>query len=201
MNATGLLCYHKPRKNKLGDLFSTTALYYEKKPKLNTFVLNISWYFIVCENMLVKYTIKVVDQLFTPFISWLLFFFFLNMCYHYLEREIFLENQVNNFKKELDICTGRLNAIIFFFLYNNVQFNACHIFLFGFSMSVVTNCIFCLHKKKQSELQPAKNMQNAVNAPMGPNEIDRYIIFLNDIIIKNNKYTVPMDALRVFNIK
>lgn len=69
MNATGLLCYHKPTKNKLGDLFSTTALYYEKKTKLNAFVLNISWYFIVCENMLVKYTIKVVDQLFTPFIK------------------------------------------------------------------------------------------------------------------------------------
>lgn len=57
--------------------------------------------------------IKVVDQLLTPFIKMAFLSFFLNMCYHYLEREIFLENQVNSFKKELDICRGRLNVIIF----------------------------------------------------------------------------------------
>lgn len=83
------------------------------------------------------------------------------------------------------------------------MYNLMHATYFysGFRCQLSPTASFVCIKKKQSELQPAKNMQNAVNAPMGPNEIDRYIIFLNDIIIKNNKYTVPMDALRVFNIK
>lgn len=55
--------------------------------------------------------IKVVDQLLTPFIKMAFLFFLLNMCYYYLEREIFLENQVNSFKKELDNCRGRLNRV------------------------------------------------------------------------------------------
>lgn len=46
--------------------------------------------------------IKVVDQLLTFFIKMAFIIFFLNMCYHYLEREIFLEDQVNSFKEELE---------------------------------------------------------------------------------------------------
>lgn len=61
--------------------------------------------------------INVLDQILTPFIKLAFIFLFLNTFYYFLEREIRLENQVNNFKKELDICRGMLNAIIFFILF------------------------------------------------------------------------------------
>lgn len=40
----------------------------------------------------------------------------LKMSFHYLEREISLENQVNSWKKKLDLCEGRLNFCLCFFV-------------------------------------------------------------------------------------
>lgn len=86
---------------------------------------------------------KVVADLSTPFIKMVLIFFYslsihlltflfiylfmylfmyllrvcgcvcLKMSFHYLEREISLENQVNSWKKKLDLCEGRLNFYLF----------------------------------------------------------------------------------------
>lgn len=69
----------------------------------------------------------------------------LNMCFHYLEREIFLENKVNSWKKKLDSCRGRLNCCVCFFLHNIIDTTTlCS----GVSMLVVFNCTFCFQNKR-----------------------------------------------------
>lgn len=80
----------------------------------------------------------------------------LNMCFHYTEREISLENQVKSWKNKLDLCNGRLACYLCFFL----QYNIYHTLFSGVLMSIFFKCTFCLQKKTRNKRQSAKKMLN-----------------------------------------
>lgn len=83
----------------------------------------------------------------------------LNLCFHYTEREISLQNQVKCWKNKLDLCKGRLACYSSFFLLNTM-----YITLFsGVPMSVVFKCTFGLQNKRNKR-QSAKMMLNTGKA-------------------------------------
>lgn len=79
----------------------------------------------------------------------------LNMSFHYLEQEIFLENQVNSWKKKLHLGIGRWNCYSCFFIQNVIYTTQ---YFFGVLVSVVFDCSFCLQNKRNKR-QSAKKMQ------------------------------------------